>query len=122
VVFTDAGETTSSGRYDDEHDERKRQRAARSLPKTGRRIYYKDWGKGPIVTFSHGSPLNSDAWDGQMLFLAQNGFRVIAHDRRGHGRSSQPSSGNEMNTYADDLAKATHADRVNVDLLAFIRS
>lgn len=72
--------------------------------KDGTTIYYKDWGTGPIVTFSHGWPLNSDAWDGQMIFLAQNGFRVIAHDRRGHGRSSQTSSGNDMNTYADDLA------------------
>ncbi|HKT07256.1 MAG TPA: alpha/beta hydrolase [Gemmatimonadaceae bacterium] len=70
----------------------------------GTRLYYKDWGKGPVVMFSHGWPLNADAWDGQMLFLVQNGFRTIAHDRRGHGRSSQPSSGNDMNTYADDLA------------------
>src|SRR5262249_31088716 len=59
--------------------------------KDGTQIYYKDWGKGPVVTFSHGWPLNADAWDGQMLFLAQKGFRVIADDRRGHGRSSQPS-------------------------------
>ncbi len=72
--------------------------------KDGTEIYYKDWGKGPVVTFSHGWPLSSDAWDGQMLFLLQNGFRVVAHDRRGHGRSSQPSSGNDMNGYADDLA------------------
>lgn len=72
--------------------------------KDGTEIYYKDWGKGPVVTFSHGWPLNSDAWDGQMLFLVQNGFRVIAHDRRGHGRSSQSSLGNDMNGYADDLA------------------
>jgi non-heme chloroperoxidase len=70
----------------------------------GTELYYKDWGKGPVVTFSHGWPLNSDAWDGQMLFLARNGFRVVAHDRRGHGRSSQASSGNDMNGYADDLA------------------
>jgi len=70
----------------------------------GTEIYYKDWGEGPVVMFSHGWPLNADAWDGQMLFLVQNGFRAIAHDRRGHGRSSQPSSGNDMDTYADDLA------------------
>ncbi len=73
--------------------------------KDGTEIYYKDWGEGPVVTFSHGWPLNADAWDSQMLFLAQNGFRAIAHDRRGHGRSTQSSSGNEMNTYADDLAQ-----------------
>jgi non-heme chloroperoxidase len=72
--------------------------------KDGTEIYYKDWGSGRVVTFSHGWPLNADAWDGQMLFLAQHGFRVIAHDRRGHGRSSQASSGNDMNSYADDLA------------------
>jgi non-heme chloroperoxidase len=72
--------------------------------KDGTTIYYKDWGSGPVVTFSHGWPLNSDAWDGQLHFLAENGFRVIAHDRRGHGRSSQTWSGNDMNGYADDLA------------------
>jgi non-heme chloroperoxidase len=72
--------------------------------KDGIQIYYKDWGKGPVVTFSHGWPLNSDAWDGQLFFLAQNGFRVIAHDRRGHGRSSQVFFGNDMDNYADDLA------------------
>jgi non-heme chloroperoxidase len=72
--------------------------------KDGRQIFYKDWGNGPAVTFSHGWPLNADAWDGQMLFLAQHGFRVVAHDRRGHGRSTQTSVGNDMNGYADDLA------------------
>ncbi|MER8611027.1 alpha/beta hydrolase [Mesorhizobium sp. M0435] len=77
--------------------------------KDGTEIYYKDWGKGPVVTFSHGWPLNSDAWDGQMLFLAHNGFRVVAHDRRGHGRSSQATSGNDMNGYADDLAAVIEA-------------
>ncbi len=75
----------------------------------GTEIYYKDWGEGPVVTFSHGWPLSSDAWDGQMLFLAQNGFRAVAHDRRGHGRSSQVSSGNDMNGYADDLAAVIEA-------------
>jgi non-heme chloroperoxidase len=77
--------------------------------KDGTTIYYKDWGKGPVVTFSHGWPLSSDAWDAQMLFLAQNGFRAVAHDRRGHGRSSQAWSGNDMNGYADDLAAVIEA-------------
>ena len=72
--------------------------------KDGTQIYYKDWGSGPPVVFSHGWPLSSDSWEAQMLFLASNGYRCIAHDRRGHGRSSQPWDGNEMNTYADDLA------------------
>src|SRR5205823_9064479 len=75
----------------------------------GTDIYYKDWGAGPVVTFSHGWPLNADAWYGQMHYLAKNGFRVIAHDRRGHGRSSQASSGNDMNGYADDLAAVIDA-------------
>jgi non-heme chloroperoxidase len=79
----------------------------------GTQIYYKDWGKGPVITFSHGWPLSSDAWDGQMLFLAQRGFRVIAHDRRGHGRSSQASSGNDMDAYADDLAELIEALDLN---------
>jgi non-heme chloroperoxidase len=77
--------------------------------KDGTQIYYKDWGSGPAITFSHGWPLNADMWDGQMLFLAQNGFRVVAHDRRGHGRSSQPASGNDMDGYADDLAAVIEA-------------
>ena len=77
--------------------------------KDGTTIYYKDWGKGPVVTFSHGWPLSSDAWDSQLFSLAQNGFRVIAHDRRGHGRSSQAWAGNDMNGYADDLAALIEA-------------
>ena len=79
----------------------------------GTELYYKDWGEGPPVTFSHGWPLSSDMWDGQMLFLAQNGFRAIAHDRRGHGRSSQTSSGNDMNGFADDLAAVIEALDLN---------
>ena len=67
-------------------------------------LYYKDWGTGQPVVFSHGWPLSADAWEDQMIFLADRGYRCIAHDRRGHGRSSQPWEGNEMNTYADDLA------------------
>jgi non-heme chloroperoxidase len=86
--------------------------------KDGTQIYYKDWGKGPPVTFSHGWPLNSDMWDGQMLFLEQNGFRVIAHDRRGHGRSSQATAGNDMDGYADDLAALIEAlDLTDVTLV-----
>ena len=77
--------------------------------KDGTEIYYKDWGQGPVVTFSHGWPLSSDAWNGQMLFLAQHGFRVVAHDRRGHGRSSQASERNDMDGYADDLAAVIEA-------------
>jgi non-heme chloroperoxidase len=72
--------------------------------KDGTEIYYKDWGSGQPITFSHGWPLTADDWDGQMLFFGQKGYRVIAHDRRGHGRSTQTWDGNEMNTYADDLA------------------
>lgn len=71
----------------------------------GTEIYFKDWGKGAPVVFSHGWPLCSDSWESQMLFLAERGYRCIAHDRRGHGRSSQPWNGNDMDTYADDLAK-----------------
>ena len=86
--------------------------------KDGTQIYYKDWGRGPVVTFSHGWPLNADAWDGQMHFLVQQGFRVVAHDRRGHGRSDQASSGNDMNGYADDLAAVIETlDLRNVTLV-----
>jgi non-heme chloroperoxidase len=73
----------------------------------GTEIYYKDWGSGQPIVFSHGWPLTADAWDSQMLFLGAHGYRVIAHDRRGHGRSSQPWNGNDMDTYADDLAALT---------------
>jgi len=75
----------------------------------GTNIFYRDFGQGRPIVFSHGWPLNGDAWDGQMLFLAQNGFRVIAHDRRGHGRSDRPTQGNDMDTYADDLAAVIDA-------------
>ena len=88
------------------------------IAQDGTEIFYKSWGSGPPVTFSHGWPLNADAWDGQLLFLAQHGFRAIAHDRRGHGRSSQASSGNDMNGYADDLAALIEAlDLNNVTLV-----
>lgn len=86
--------------------------------KDGTTIYYKDWGTGPVVTFSHGWPLSADAWDAQMLFLGQKGYRVIAHDRRGHGRSSQPWQGNNMDQYADDLAELLeHLDVKNVTMV-----
>ncbi len=76
---------------------------------SGVEIYYKDWGKGQPVVFSHGWPLSADAWEDQMMFLGERGYRSIAHDRRGNGRSSQPWDGNDMDTYADDLAKLVEA-------------
>ena len=86
----------------------------------GTQIYYKDWGAGQSVVFSHGWPLSSDSWEAQMLFLAANGYRCIAHDRRGHGRSSQPWNGNEMDTFADDLAALIETlDLKDVVLIGF---
>jgi len=88
--------------------------------KDGTELYYKDWGSGPVVVLCHGWPLSSDSWESQMLHLASNGYRVIAHDRRGHGRSSQPWHGNEMDTYADDLAQLLdHLDVKDVAIFGF---
>jgi non-heme chloroperoxidase len=86
--------------------------------KDGTTIFYKDWGSGPPVVFSHGWPLSSDAWEDQMVFLASHGYRVIAHDRRGHGRSGQPWNGNDMDTYADDLA--TIVDKLDLHKATFV--
>ena len=82
--------------------------------KDGAEIFYKDWGSGQPIVFSHGWPLSADDWDGQLLFFVQRGFRVVAHDRRGHGRSSEPGSGHDMDHYADDLAAlVAHLDLKN---------
>lgn len=97
------GSGSAASRLQPENGERKTMGTITT--RDGTEIYYKDWGSGPVVVLSHGWPLNADSWEAQMMFLASNGYRVIAHDRRGHGRSSQPWSGNEMDTYADDLAQ-----------------
>ncbi|MCO7573752.1 MULTISPECIES: alpha/beta fold hydrolase [Pseudomonas chlororaphis group] len=90
------------------------------ITRDGTELYYKDWGSGQPVVFSHGWPLSADSWESQMLFLADHGYRVIAHDRRGHGRSSQPWHGNDMDTYADDLAQLIeHLDLQDAVLLGF---
>lgn len=85
--------------------------------KDGTKIYYKDWGAGQPVVFSHGWPLNADAWESQMVFLSHHGYRCIAHDRRGHGRSGQPTNGNNMDTYADDLSDLIEALDLNNTIL-----
>jgi len=86
----------------------------------GVELYYKDWGSGQPIVFCHGWPLNADSWESQMIFLADHGYRCIAHDRRGHGRSSQPWDGNDMDHYADDLAELLdHLDVTNAVLVGF---
>jgi non-heme chloroperoxidase len=90
------------------------------VTRDGTRIYYKDWGRGQPIVFSHGWPLTADSWEAQMLFLAERGYRCVAHDRRGHGRSSQPWDGNDMDHYADDLAELIEAlDLHDVVLVGF---
>jgi non-heme chloroperoxidase len=90
------------------------------VTKDGTQIYYKDWGSGQPVVFSHGWPLSADAWEDQMVFLASHGYGVIAHERRGHGRSIQPWNGNDMDTYADDLEAVVKTSSERRQLLAVV--
>ena len=114
--------STASSPSNGAADERRKGKNTMSTitTKDGTSLYYKDWGAGKPVVFSHGWPLSSDSWESQMLYLAERGFRTIAHDRRGHGRSSQPWAGNDMDTYADDLATVIDAlDLDGVTLVGF---
>src|SRR5438093_11998034 len=96
-------------------DQRRQQRMGTLTTTDGTEIFYKDWGLGQAIVFSHGWPLSGDDWDAQMMFFVTRGYRVIAHDRRGHGRSTQTSDGHDMDHYADDLAAVTaHLDLKNV--------
>lgn len=106
---TTAQSRAASGSKNSSKHDQKGQMMGTVKTDDGTEIFYKDWGAGPVVMFSHGWPLNADAWEDQLFFLASRGFRVVAHDRRGHGRSSQPWHGNDMDTYADDMAAVVRA-------------
>ena len=94
---------------------------SRITTKDGTQIYYKDWGTGQPIVFHHGWPLSSDDWDAQLMFFLSNGYRVIAHDRRGHGRSTQTANGNDMDTYAADVAQLAPEWQRQTDALAILR-